>query len=67
MRRSLALVALMVGLVGCVDTGIPTPGNGEGREGWWEQTDPETGRTFHCLWWSLSESTAMWCYEPGPK
>ncbi len=64
MKKIIIAAVAALSLTACVDTGIPTPGNGEGREGWWVQTDPATGRTFHCLWWSLSESTAMWCYEP---
>lgn len=62
----MGIAALPLLATACVDSGIPTPGHGEGREGWWEETDPNTGRTFRCLYWSLSDSTAMWCYEPNP-
>lgn len=64
MKRLLIALVAVLSLSACVDTGIPTPGNGVGREDWWEVTDPETNRTFRCIYWSLKDSTAMWCYEP---
>lgn len=62
MKKILAFIAIVVALTAC-DAGIPTPQDGVGRDGWWEVNDPATDRTFRCLWWSLTESTAMWCYE----
>jgi hypothetical protein len=65
MRRALIVVAA-VALAGCglQDAGTPTPGNGRGREGWYEIVDPETERVFRCFYWSLSDSTAFWRYDP---
>lgn len=66
MRRLLATAALCFALSGCAegcaDAGIPTPHGGEGRQGWYPITDPETGDRFRCFYWSLKESTALWCY-----
>ena len=67
MKRVLIFVGAALSLTACVDTGIPTPGNGVGREGWYDIDDPTTGRSFRCFYWSLSDSTAFWCYEPEPK
>lgn len=66
MRRIAGALLGAIILTGCVDAGIPTPGNGKGREGWYEIRDPETKERFNCFWWSLSDSTAMWCH-PLPK
>lgn len=46
-----------------VDTGIPTPGKGVGREGWWTTPPDSEGNRFECFYWSLKDSTAMWCKD----
>lgn len=67
MKRLLLLVASVVVLAGCVDTGIPTPGNGVGREGWWTTPPDSEGNRFECFYWSLKDSTAMWCKDEPVK
>lgn len=43
--------------------GIPTPGKGVGREGWWTTPPDSEGNRFECFYWSLKDSTAMWCKD----
>ncbi len=66
MNKKIAILATALAvLTACgTDIGIPTPGNGKGREGWYPITDPQTGDSFRCFYWSLDQSTALWCYEP---
>lgn len=65
--KRIAIAALAVlGLTAC-DAGIPTPGNGVGREGWYPIEDPKTGETFNCFYWSLKDSTAFWCHPITPE
>jgi len=54
-------VAAALSLSACADLGIPTPGNGKGRQGWYITERDSVGDRYECFWWSVQDSTAMWC------
>lgn len=64
-KKIILAVAMAVFTLSACDTGISTPGNGVGREGWWLTPLDSNGFQYECFYWSLSESSAIWC-KPDP-
>ena len=67
-KNHLALGVVLMFLTGCeamCDSGIPTPHGGTGREGWWLTPPDSKAERYECFYWSLSDSTAIWC-KPEP-